>query len=166
MRLSNQNVIVVCLIAATVLVTVFGERLFDWASGMPRGDELLLAVAGQGTVGDIERALSQGASVDARSEANLTPLMLACDSHYPSVVKALLKRGADPNADAGFGISPMFNAIVADDPEVVALLIDAGAITSHVRYGETLLDLANRVQAERAARVLKDHGVRSAISTD
>jgi ankyrin repeat protein len=166
MRLSNQNVIVVCLIAATVLVMVCGERLFDWASGMPRGDELLLAAAGQGSVADIERAFSQGASVDARSGANLTPLMLACDSHHPAVVKALLKRGADPNADAGYGISPMVNAIVAEDPEVVAFLIDAGAITARDRYGETLLDLANRVQASRAARVLKGHGVRSANSAD
>jgi ankyrin repeat protein len=164
MRFSRNNLIAVAMIATAILLAMYGERLFDWASGLPRGDDLLFSAAAGGSISEIHRALSQGATVNARSEANLTPLMVACTGRHPHVVRALLELGADPNAHAGHGITPMYNAIVADDPEIVGLLINGGADLRIVRYGETLLDVANRLECHRAAGVLKRVGVKTAAA--
>ncbi len=158
MRLSRHNVIAVSLLLLTLAHVFYGNRLCEWASGQPRGNELLFIAASGGNVADIHRALSQGASVDARSEGNLTPLMIACSSRHPHIVKTLLELGADPDAHAGYGITPMYNAIIADDAEVVHILISAGADIQVVRYGETLVEVANRYQSYRAASALKQRG--------
>jgi ankyrin repeat protein len=164
MRLSRNNLIAVALFSLAIVLALYGERLFDWASGLPRGDALLFSAAAGGSISEVHRALSQGATVNARSEANMTPLMVACTGRHPHIVKALLELGADPNAHAGYGITPMYNAIVADDPEIVTILINGGADLRVVRYGETLLELANRMECHRAAGVLKRLGAKPAAA--
>lgn len=50
----------------------------------------------------VERLLSAGATVDARSDGGFTPLINACTASSP-VLRALLAAGADPDARADIG---------------------------------------------------------------
>jgi ankyrin repeat protein len=162
MKASPTNILVLTLFVSFIGLMFFGERLLDWVVAAPRGDELLFCGAGDGNVAVMERAFSQGATVDARSKAtNTTPLMLACQTHHPEAVRLLLRRGADPNARADRDISPMYNAVLADDADAIVLLLRAGATTTEVHFGDTLLDVANRYDSPAAAAQLKQLGGRS-----
>jgi len=141
-----------------------GEDLVDWYAGTPKGNDLLFCAAGNGTAEDIDRALSQGAQINARGVSQLTPLIIAAGARNPASVRALLDRHADPNAVAETGLTALYNAVVADDPEVIEMLLNAGADPNYVSYGGTVLDLAIRMEHPDSARVLHQHGAQQAKS--
>jgi ankyrin repeat protein len=55
----------------------------------------------------IKRSIAAGAQVNARGKNQATPLMIAVDVQVPDAVEALLELGADPNAKAIDGNSPV-----------------------------------------------------------
>jgi ankyrin repeat protein len=139
-----------------------GPDLIDWYAGAPRGNDLLFCAAGDGTAEDIDRALSQGAQINARSVSELTPLFVAAGARHAVGVRALLDRGADPNAIADTGLTPLYSAVVSDDPAVIEMLLGAGANANFVNRGETALDAAIRMEHPSSERVLRKHGARRA----
>ena len=162
----TEKVLAFALVLVLALLLWQGDRMWDHLSGAPRGDELLFCASGQGDLSGIERALQQGADINARSTAELTPLMIACDSGgKPASVKLLLDRGADPKLQALAGVSALYNAVVGDSEEIVDMLIRAGADPNYQVNGETMLDIAIRLDRCGAARALRAHGGRSANGT-
>lgn len=143
-----------------------GERVWDFLSGAPRGDELLFCAAGHGTIDDIDRALQQGADINARSPSECTPLMHACDNGNSNTVRSLLARGADPSLEARAGLTAIQFATVNDNPEIVELLLNAGVNPNRVNNGETILDVAQRMDHDTVAAVLLSHGARPAADLD
>ncbi len=157
---------------AIALVLVFGlmfwrgEMLWDHLAGNPRGDELLFCSSGSGDLAGIERALDQGADINARDMASLTPLMVACDSQSnEQAVRLLLERGADPNLEAQTGITALYNAVNGDNVELIKLLLSSGVDPNHAPNGETMLDVAIRLDRRRAMNVLIAHGTRTTHAT-
>jgi ankyrin repeat protein len=154
------------LVLLLALLMWQGNRIWDHLSGTPRGDELLFCASGQGDLDAIERALDQGANINARSDSELTPLIVACDAGgNAATVQLLLDRGADPNLEAKAGITALYNAVVGDSDEIVEVLLRAGVNPNNKLNGESMLDIAERLNRTRAAKVLRAHGARNATAT-
>lgn len=163
-RIKKYVAVAVVLLLAVLMWQ--GDRIWDHATGSPRGDELLFCAAGQGDLHGIERALDQGANINARSDSELTPLMIACDAGgTATTVQLLLDRGADPNLNAKAGINAMYNAVINDSDEIVELLLRAGVNPNNKLNGESMLDIAERLNRTRVVNVLRAHGGRNATAT-
>jgi ankyrin repeat protein len=121
--------------------------------------------------------LDKGAEVDARTEDGLTALHYAAMAHSVEVAKALLARGAQPNAVVASkgreGMSPLHYAVnfvpvrhshtdVDYEPyyaEIVTALLDKGAdVNARTSKGETALDLVRRHNLPRIEKILLDRG--------
>lgn len=88
--------------------------------------------------------IEEGASVDARSRAGYTALMLASLNGNDATVKNLLEKGANINfKEASHGWTPLSFAIANGKAETVRLLLDNGA-NAHIRdsQGRNALDQA------------------------
>lgn len=86
--------------------------------------------ARKGDLALLKHELKAGAFVDARDKGNSTPLMLAVSSpdSNAEVVRWLLERGADPNADGGdYPQTVLVHAVRRGDLARVELVLDAGA---------------------------------------
>ncbi|KAF8253332.1 ankyrin [Wilcoxina mikolae CBS 423.85] len=94
------------------------------------GHTALWWAASWGSATTVDTLLAIGAQVDLRGPASSTPLMEACVYSGPGVVKALLKQGADPNAQTD-DCTPILSVLEGDNtsqPEdVLQILLDAGA---------------------------------------
>jgi ankyrin repeat protein len=67
------------------------------------------------------------------------------------VVALLLRNGADPNAGAGGGVTPLHLSALHGDPAVIQALLAGGADRSAVdRHGKTPLQVAARSGHEEA----------------
>ena len=95
----------------------------------PEPDTPLTIAAEGGEVETVKALLAQGATPDTPDRHGLTALIRASRNGNLKIVKALLAAGATPNMNDGFvnGWTPMLHAIHKNQPEVVILLIDAGA---------------------------------------
>jgi ankyrin repeat protein len=85
----------------------------------------------------VQRQLSRGVSIDARSEASFgcggkTPLMWAIQSPEADVefLRFLVTQGADVNALSAEGSTPLMEAVRAGDAAKVRFLLDSGADAS------------------------------------
>jgi ankyrin repeat protein len=65
-------------------------------------NEALFEAARAGDISRIEMALAQGASVNATSRYNVTPLIFAASNGRFDAVKLLVARGANVNAQDSF----------------------------------------------------------------
>jgi PQQ-like domain/Ankyrin repeats (many copies) len=68
----------------------------------PAPNELLFEAARAGDVARIEAALAKGASVNATSRYNMTPLLFAASSGRFEAVKVLIAQGANVNSEDSF----------------------------------------------------------------
>lgn len=76
------------------------------------GPDAVLEIAIRANDGaGLARALTHGATVNARGKFEITPLMIAVDVQNLAAVEALLKAGALPNAKAADGNSPVTLAV-------------------------------------------------------
>jgi len=96
-----------------------------------RVDIQLLCAAKHGDVDAAQRFLDQGADVNAKDEAGLTPLHLAAWRSHVEVARLLIQRGAEVNSGR---ITPLDWAASHGQKDVVKLLVANGA-DIHVKSG-------------------------------
>ena len=77
-------------------------------------------------VSDVARCLQSGADLAARGASSWTPLHYAASVGNPEVVTVLLEAGADLEACAEDGLTPLHAASVGN-PKAVTVLLEAGA---------------------------------------
>lgn len=90
---------------------------------------------------------SQGVN-QADMKNGYTPLDLAAFSvHYMPMVKLLVEKGADVNAQASSGATPLFWAVMREQKDEVQYLVDHGAnVNAATAYGDTILDMVLHLQ--------------------
>lgn len=113
--------------------------------------------------------LDAGAHVDDRSPDGFTPLQLAAYFGAPAAAALLIERGADVDAvaDNAQRIAPLHAAVAGRHPEVVRLLLAAGAQPDARQFGgwTPLLAAAQHGHAEIVAALL-DVGADPAAAND
>ena len=77
-----------------------------------------------GHVANIEKAIVNGAKVNAEVSFGITPLEYALINCNPDIVSLLIRHGADVNLKNQFGATSIF---LACDENTIELLLDAGA---------------------------------------
>ena len=105
-----------------------------------------------------EYLVMAGASVNVPSnnELHAVPVQLSVVGGHASIVKMLLKNGAQPNVRARGGLTPLHSAAANGDVESIQLLILAGA-DLHVLNddGKLPLDLAREGGHSQVVEILK-----------
>ncbi len=99
--------------------------------------------------------------VDTRDMKNgYTPLDLCLfASRHKELMQLLVAKGADVNARASSGATPLYFAVLRDQPDDVKFLIDKGAdVNLADAYGGTILDAALQMQYGSMIQILVDHG--------
>ena len=149
--------------ATAKLLLEHGASL-DSNAGPQRIPVALFISVFQGDSEMVEFLLAHGASVDARLDLpdigleSATPLMVAAEDGFPELVRLLLGRGADPNAQDKAGLTPLMYAAAAIDrgnTEIIEALIAGGARTSvQAAHAETALSLAQQFGNQRAAALI------------
>jgi ankyrin repeat protein len=112
------------------------------------------------TPGAVTILCDAGASVSAASNVGLTALHFAIEYNNAAVVRALLSRGADPNAPTRTGKTPLhYAALVREGVDNIIALLDAGAdIDEESDDGMTALMLAAREAHAAAVELLLERG--------
>jgi ankyrin repeat protein len=126
------------------------------------------------TPGDLAGALSsasgthqdpvfilQSHGVNAQDMQNgYTALDLALFANkHKEIVDLLLEKGADVNARAASGSTPLFFAVLRDQKDDVLTLLAKGAnVNIPDAWGDTILDLALRAQFSQLIPILVEHG--------
>lgn len=120
------------------------------------------AFAGDET--SLRACLGQGVPVNSRGKHGKTALHLACHMDHASVVETLIGAGAELEATDEEGLFPL---LIADDPEIVRMLIAAGADPNRAAHvnedapsGMTPLLAACSSKHPDTLRTLLDHGAR------
>jgi ankyrin repeat protein len=112
-----------------------------------------------GTPGEVQAAIRQGADVNDTDKDGWTPLMFASEYNQdPEVIAVLLRAGADVNAQNLVDMTPLMWAAWANpNPEVVISLLEAGADAKAVDLlGETAIDYAQTNRALKGTEAFKE----------
>ncbi len=87
-------------------------------------------------------------SVGQRNDYNDTPLHTVCSWGELKPVQVLVSAGADVNAKGDKGFTPLFNAIVGQNVDVIEYLLACGASTRLTNdWGDTAYDYAAGVKS-------------------
>jgi ankyrin repeat protein len=154
---------VISLVVAIALLLCYWDGLRDFFAGCPRGNELLFCAAGSNDLAGVDRALAQGADVNAHSSVDTTPLIYACGNGDDAMVKALLARGADPNIGAQGLLTPLQSAASSGNASSVRILLEAGADPNAMIRDQTVLDLVQPYHRQDVIEALLQHGARHAL---
>jgi ankyrin repeat protein len=101
-------------------------------------------------------------AIDQRDTLNgYTPLDLATfAARYKPLVELLVNKGANVNAQASSGATPLFWAIMRDQKDEAKFLIDHGAnVNAADAYGDTILDIVLHLQYTSMIQMLLDKNV-------
>jgi uncharacterized protein len=131
------------------------------AAGAPIGP---LEAAALGQVEQLE-----GADLSVRAGDGFTTLHLAAYFGGADAVRAILARGANPDADAvnAFQLRPIHSAVAVSDIESARVLLQAGADPNvHQRGGYTPLHTAAHAEHFELARLLLEHGADCNLADD
>ncbi|KFY04044.1 hypothetical protein V490_00014 [Pseudogymnoascus sp. VKM F-3557] len=104
--------------------------------------------------------LEEGADIQAKDSSSLTPLSWAAQKGHKSIVKLLMEKGAEVDAeDRDFGQTPLFWALENGHEAVVKLLLEKGAKVDTKTYsGWTLLLFAKDNGDEAVVKLLMQKG--------
>jgi ankyrin repeat protein len=124
-------------------------------------DDLYLA-AGAGNINEVDKLLKQGVNPDAAVDnSGITALMQAARIGDVEIVKLLLNKGANVNAQAGMGTTALMNAAAIGNLEMAKTLIDKGAdVNTQDAQGLTALSHAKVAKKEEIVDLLKAHGAK------
>jgi ankyrin repeat protein len=112
-----------------------------------------------GDLSRVERVLREGANPNARFKEGFTPLMLACMTARPAIVKLLLDKGAEVNAVTSHGTTALMLASGAGSEEIVRLLLQRRAdVHAKESSGWTALTHAAGNGHEKIVKLLSEHG--------
>ncbi len=146
-----------------VLAAMLGLVMIVTANAQGR-DQALIAAAGKGDLGAVERLIREGAGVAARDPRGRTALLAATHGNHVPVARALIAAGADVNAKDDMQDSPYLYAGAEGRHEILKMTLAAGADLKSVnRYGGTALIPAAHHGHPEAVRILlataidKDH---------
>ena len=99
--------------------------------------------------------------VDSKDMKNgYTPLDLCLFANrHKELLQLLIAKGSNVNAQASSGATPLFFAVLRDQPDDVKVLIDRGAnVNAADAYGDTILDAALHLQYGSMIQILVDRG--------
>lgn len=130
------------------------------AAAMP-ADKFLELCAG-GSPEAVAQAIDGGADVNGRDNEGRTPLMGAAEHNgNPEVIRVLVAKGADVNADSGWTVL-MYAAQENDNPDVAQALLESGADINAVTEGSGGMTALMRAAAwnknPKVVQVLLDGG--------
>lgn len=130
----------------------------------------VFAAAARGDVGRLEALLAADAAhVEARSPDGWTPLHLAAHFGHKRAARALLDRGAAPDARSGNAMlnTPLHAALAGRHADVAELLLAYGAAVNATQHGGfTALHAAAQHGDLRLAELLLAHGADASAATD
>lgn len=114
--------------------------------------------AAKGSVADIERLVRDGERIDLQDSRSRTPLHVAVYLKQPEAARTLLKLGANPNALDMDRYDVVTIAAVANDLEMLRLVLEGGASAANVtsRYNGTALIAAAHLGHTEAVQILID----------
>lgn len=134
----------------------------------PSPDVALLHAADRGDVAGVLSAVKSGANVDARDGCQRTALFLASQQGHSEVVESLVDLGADSNAQADDGSTPLMHAALhgvwSADAAALRVLLGAEAdVNVRTNTGGTALSIVHRStqncpQKDRVVQILKNAG--------
>lgn len=131
MCLGISTVVVLMTVACNEMMPKSEHELGGLNAAEVFGDVRLAELARAACNGDaaaIDKAIGQGAEVDALGEEGMTPLFWSVSCQSNAGVIELLNRGADPNLKAGNGrMAPVVLAAYSDSIEVLDSLLARGA---------------------------------------
>ncbi|ETS85609.1 hypothetical protein PFICI_03634 [Pestalotiopsis fici W106-1] len=115
--------------------------------------------ARKGDAAEVERLLSMGVGIEARTRAGGTALSIAAREGHVTVVEMLLANGADINAESITLYTPLDYAVWKDHAEVVELLLARGADMEAIHdHGGTTLHKAAAFGKLASIKLLLDAG--------
>ena len=131
-------------------------------SGSETSLELFDAIE-QSDFGKVWRLVKSGRGLQEEDpESGLTPLALAAEMGQTEVVRILLENEVDPNW--GGSVTPLEAAVLEGNPEIVDLLVQAGAdVNRPVEEGFTPLMSAATMGNGRIARQLLNAGAKTRL---
>ncbi len=92
-------------------------------------------------------------------ECGVTPLHLASSIGYIDIIRMLLEKGADINAQDNYGQTPLYYASGQNNVEIVRMLLEGGAdIEAKDKSGETVLYQAVRSKNAEMIELLLNRG--------
>ena len=120
-------------------------------SAPPQGDELYAAVRGN-DLARLRMLVASQADANAKDEQGDTPLIYAAGAGSVEAMKFLVDKGADPNAQNGFGSTALM--LSATDLAKVRLLVERGAnVNLASKQGRTPLFIA--AMSDQSADIVK-----------
>lgn len=116
---------------------------------------LMIAAKNNPSVDVIELLISKGAYVNARNNIGATVLMASVTNPNPDIVRTLIKNNVEVNAFGAFKVTALMLACrMADNPEVVEILLDAGAdIKAKDQNGNSVVDYADKNPIIKNAKI-------------
>jgi ankyrin repeat protein len=116
----------------------------------------LLRAAADGNVFKVDKLLSAGANVNARTPDGATALMGAVYYGYPQTSRLLMERGADVNATTDDGVTALHYAAQQGHSDIARDLLQKGADPDAVSAaGNTPLQLAQAAGHQEVAELLQ-----------
>ena len=123
------------------------------------GFTALHGVASEEHIDIAEWLIKQGINPNVKNDDGITPLHLAA---YPEMVELLCSLGANIDAQANNGYTPLMNnAVEPDTEEVMEALLELGAkINVKDKKGRTAFDLSNMRGEDEKVKLLKTYGAK------